>query len=50
MPKFNAKLLGRSESIENKENKNWWQVLPLITIVIVFLVYEILDRYRSKSQ
>ena len=30
MPKFNAKLLGRSESIENKENKNWWQKNPMI--------------------
>ena len=37
-------------SMYNTENKNWWMVLPLITIVIVFLIYEILDRYRSKSQ
>ena len=37
-------------SIYNTENQNWWMVLPLVTIVIVFLVYEILDRYRSKSE
>ena len=36
-------------STYNAENKNWWMVLPLITIVIVFLVYELLDRYSSNS-
>lgn len=36
-------------STYNSENKNWWMVMPLITIVIVFLVYELLDRYRSNN-
>ena len=36
-------------SLYNTENKNWWMMLPLITIVTLFLVFEIVERYRSKS-
>ena len=33
----------------NSENKDWWMILPLITIVIVFAIFEILERFRSKK-
>ena len=33
----------------NQENINMWLVLPLITIMIVFLVFELVERFRSKS-
>ena len=33
----------------NQENINMWLVLPLITIMVVFLVFELVERFRSKS-
>ena len=33
----------------NQENINMWLVLPLITIMIIFLVFELVERFRSKS-
>ena len=36
-------------SINDDGNKNWWMILPLVTIVVLFLVFEIVERYRSKS-
>tara|TARA_B100000902_G_scaffold158821_1_gene154786 strand:+ start:285 stop:668 length:384 start_codon:yes stop_codon:yes gene_type:complete len=33
----------------NQENINVWLVLPLITIMIIFLVFELVERFRSKS-
>jgi len=33
----------------NQENINIWLVLPLITIMVVFLVFELVERFRSKS-
>ncbi len=34
----------------SSENKDWWMMLPLITIIMVFLSFGILDSYRSKSE
>ena len=33
----------------NQENINMWLLLPLITIMVVFLVFELVERFRSKS-
>ena len=33
----------------NQENISVWLVLPLITIMVVFLVFELVERFRSKS-
>ena len=33
----------------NQENINMWLILPLITIMVVFLVFELVERFRSKS-
>ena len=33
----------------NQENISMWLVLPLITIMVVFLVFELVERFRSKS-
>ena len=33
----------------NQENINMWLVFPLITIMVVFLVFELVERFRSKS-
>ena len=33
----------------NQENISIWLVLPLITIMVVFLVFELVERFRSKS-
>ena len=30
-------------------NKNWWMLLPLITIIVVFVSFGILDSYRSEK-
>ena len=32
------------------ENKNWWMMLPLITIILLFLSFGILDTYRSQKE
>ena len=32
------------------ENKNWWMMLPLITIILVFISFGILDSYRSENK
>jgi len=40
-------LVGGYNSIENK---NWWMLLPLITIIVVFLSFGILDSYRSQNK
>jgi len=32
----------------NQENTNVWLVLPLIAILIIFLVFELVERFRSK--
>ena len=31
------------------ENKNWWMLLPLITIIVTFVSFGILDSYRSEK-
>ena len=33
----------------NQENISVWLVLPLIAIMVVFLVFELVERFRSKS-
>ena len=30
-------------------NKNWWMLLPLITIIVTFVSFGILDSYRSEK-
>tara|TARA_Y100001968_G_scaffold333514_1_gene396833 strand:+ start:3810 stop:4199 length:390 start_codon:yes stop_codon:yes gene_type:complete len=40
-------LVGGYNSIENK---NWWMILPLITIIVLFLSFGILDSYRSQNK
>tara|TARA_B100000427_G_C15268159_1_gene489736 strand:+ start:212 stop:601 length:390 start_codon:yes stop_codon:yes gene_type:complete len=40
-------LVGGYNSIENK---NWWMVLPLLTIIVVFITFGILDSYRSENK
>ena len=32
------------------ENENWWMMLPLITIIVVFISFGILDSYRSENK
>ena len=32
------------------ENKNWWMLLPLITIIVLFIGFGILDSYRSEKK
>jgi len=32
------------------ENRNLWMMLPLFTIILLFLVFGILDRYRSQDK
>ena len=32
------------------QNKNWWMMLPLITIIILFISFGILDSYRSSKK
>ena len=34
----------------NSENSNFWMILPLITIILLFLGFGILDKYRSQNQ
>jgi len=33
----------------NQENVNWWLMLPLFSIMIIFLAFELLERFRSKK-
>ena len=33
----------------SSDNKNWWMLLPLITIIILFLIVGIVDKYRSSN-
>ena len=40
-------LVGGYNSVEHK---NWWMLLPLITIIVVFLSFGILDSYRSHDK
>ena len=40
-------LVGGYNSVENK---NWWMVLPLIIIILLFLSFGILDTYRSQKE
>jgi len=40
-------LVGGYNSVEHK---NWWMVLPLVTIVFIFLSFGILDSYRSQDK
>ena len=35
--------------IYNTENRDWWMVLPLVTIIIVFVIFEILERNRLRK-
>jgi hypothetical protein len=37
-------------SYNSVENQNWWMLLPLIVIVLLFLSFGILDSYRSRNQ
>lgn len=37
-------------SYSSGENKNWWMMLPLITIIFLFLSFGILDSYRSQKK
>ena len=32
------------------EYKNWWMLLPLVTIIVIFLSFGILDSYRSHDK
>ncbi len=32
------------------EHKNWWTLLPLVTIIVIFLSFGILDSYRSQDK
>ena len=32
------------------ENTSWWMMLPLVTIVILFVSFGILDSYRSQNK
>ena len=34
----------------SSEGQKWWMMLPLATIVLLFLVFGILDRYRSQNK
>ena len=40
-------LVGGYNSVENK---NWWMILPLVTIIVLFLSFGILDSYRSQDK
>ena len=40
-------LVGGYNSVEHK---NWWLVLPLATIIFIFLSFGILDSYRSQKK
>ena len=40
-------LVGGYNSVEHK---NWWMVLPLVTIIFIFLSFGILDSYRSQDK
>jgi len=33
----------------SSDNKNWWMLSPLITIILLFLIVGILDKYRSSN-
>tara|TARA_B100000902_G_C27104807_1_gene810580 strand:+ start:199 stop:588 length:390 start_codon:yes stop_codon:yes gene_type:complete len=37
-------------SYSSGENKNWWMMLPLLTIIFLFLSFGILDSYRSQKK
>ena len=34
----------------NDSEQKWWMLLPLLVIVLVFLIFGILDRYRSQNK
>ena len=34
----------------SSENSNLWMMLPLCTIVVLFLIFGVLDRYRSQNK
>ena len=34
----------------NDADQKWWMLLPLLVIVLVFLIFGILDRYRSLNK
>ena len=40
-------LVGGYNSIANK---NWWMILPLIIIIVLFVSFGILDNYRSQNK
>ena len=40
-------LVGGYNSVQHK---NWWMLLPLITIIVMFLSFGILDSYRSRDK
>ena len=31
-------------------NQSWWLILPLVTIIVLFLSFGILDSYRSQGE
>ena len=33
----------------SSDSKNWWIMLPLVTIIVVFFSFGILDSYRSEK-
>ena len=33
----------------SSESKNWWIMLPLVTIIVVFFSFGVLDSYRSEK-
>ena len=33
----------------NQDNVNWWLMLPLFSIMMIFLAFELLERFRSKK-
>ena len=36
-------------AFNSSANKNWWMLLPLVTIIVVFFSFGILDSYRSEK-
>jgi len=37
-------------SYNSAGNDKWWMMLPLLTIILLFLVFGVLDRYRSQNK
>ena len=37
-------------SYNSSGNEKWWMMLPLFTIILLFLVFGVLDRYRSQNK